>query len=45
MEMADGGDLDAKITQAKQLKSFVKEDKIWYILRQMVEGLVALHEK
>lgn len=33
MEIADGGDLDAKITQAKQLKSFVKEDKIWHIFR------------
>jgi len=44
MEMADGGDLDAKIQQAKKLKSFVKEDKIWHIFRQMLEGLVALHE-
>ena len=43
MEIADGGDLDAKITQAKQLKSFVKEDKIWHIFRQLVEGLVSLH--
>jgi NIMA (never in mitosis gene a)-related kinase len=33
MEMADGGDLDSKITQAKGLKSFVKEDKIWHIFR------------
>ena len=45
MEIANGGDLDAKITQAKGLKSFVKEDKIWHIFRQMVEGLVALHEQ
>ena len=45
MEMADGGDLDAKITQAKNLKSFVKEDKIWHIFRQLAEGLVALHAK
>ena len=44
MEIANGGDLDAKITQAKNLKSFVKEDKIWHIFRQMAEGLVALHE-
>ena len=43
MEIANGGDLDAKITQAKGLKSFVKEDKIWHIFKQMVEGLVALH--
>ena len=33
MEIADGGDLDAKINQAKGLKSFVKEDKIWHIFR------------
>ena len=45
MEMADGGDLDQKITQAKGLKSFVKEEKIWYIFRQLIDGLVALHEK
>ena len=43
MEIADGGDLDSKINQAKGLKSFVKEDKIWHIFRQMLEGLVALH--
>jgi len=43
MEMADGGDLEGKINQAKKLKSFVKEDKIWHIFRQMLEGLVALH--
>ena len=45
MEIADGGDLDAKITQAKKLKSFVKEAKIWHIFRQMIEGLVALHSQ
>jgi NIMA (never in mitosis gene a)-related kinase len=33
MEMANGGDLEAKINQAKNLKSFVKEDKIWYIFK------------
>lgn len=44
MEIADGGDLDAKITQAKNIKSFVKEEKIWYIFKQLVEGLVALHK-
>ena len=43
MEIADGGDLEGKINQAKKLKSFVKEDKIWHIFRQMLEGLVALH--
>ena len=44
MEIADGGDLDSKITQAKNIKSFVKEEKIWYIFKQLVEGLVALHK-
>ena len=44
MELANGGDLDAKITQAKNLKSFVKEDKIWHIFKQLIEGLVALHK-
>lgn len=33
MEIADGGDLEGKINQAKKLKSFVKEDKIWHIFR------------
>lgn len=45
MEIANGGDLEAKIEQAKGLKSFVKEDKIWHIFRQLVDGLVALHDK
>lgn len=44
MEIADGGDLDAKITQAKNIKSFVKEEKIWHIFKQLVDGLVALHK-
>lgn len=44
MEIADGGDLDKKITQAKTIKSFVKEEKIWYIFRQLVDGLIALHK-
>ncbi len=44
MEIADGGDLESKIEQAKQLKSFVKEDKIWHIFKQMIEGLNALHQ-
>ncbi len=43
MENADGGDLEAKIQQAKSLKSFVKEEKIWYIFKQTIEGLKALH--
>ena len=44
MEEADGGDLEGKIQQAKKMKAFVKEEKIWYIFRQLVDGLVALHD-
>lgn len=44
MEVADGGDLEGKIQQAKKMKAFVKEEKIWYIFRQLVDGLVALHD-
>ena len=44
MEIADGGDLESKIEQAKKIKSFVKEDKIWHIFKQMIEGLNALHQ-
>ena len=43
MEIADGGDLESKIEQAKKLKSFVKEDKIWHIFKQCAQGLEALH--
>jgi NIMA (never in mitosis gene a)-related kinase len=45
MELASGGDLDAKISQAKKLKSFVKEDKIWHIIRHLINGLCYLHEQ
>ena len=27
------------------MKAFVKEEKIWYIFRQLIDGLCALHEK
>ena len=43
MEMADSGDLESKIKQAKQIKSFVKESKVWYIFREVLNGLAALH--
>lgn len=33
MEYADSGDLESKVVQAKQIKSFVKESKIWYIFK------------
>lgn len=43
MEIADSGDLESKIEQAKKIKSFIKENKIWYIFKQLLEGLQALH--
>ena len=43
MEIADSGDLESKIEQAKKIKSFIKENKIWYIFKQLLEGLEALH--
>ena len=43
MENADSGDLDSKLEQAKKLKSFIKESKIWYIFKQILEGIEALH--
>ena len=33
MEIADSGDLESKIEQAKKIKSFIKENKIWYIFK------------
>ena len=43
MEMADSGDLDSKLEQAKKNKQFIKENKIWYIFKQVLEGIDALH--
>lgn len=43
MELADSGDLKSKVEKARELKQFVKEDKIWHIFRQLLEGLQALH--
>ena len=43
MELADSGDLKSKIELARELKQFVKEDKIWHIFQQLLEGLEALH--
>lgn len=39
MELADSGDLKQKISQAREMKQFFKEAKIWYILKQLLEGL------
>lgn len=45
MELADSGDLESKIKTAVNLKSFIKEHKIWHIFKQLLEGLVALHKE
>lgn len=45
MEMADGGDLLAKINSIKQGKSpRMPESMVWSIFIQMIHGLQALHD-
>ena len=44
MEYADNGDLFQKITKHTQEKSYLKEEEIWRIFIQVVQGLRALHE-
>ena len=44
MEYADNGDLFQKITKHQQEKSYLKEEEIWRIFIQVVQGLRALHE-
>jgi len=45
MEYADSGDLKSKIEQAKDLRNYIKESKIWHIFRELLEGLQALHSE
>lgn len=45
MEYCDNGDLQSKINNAKKTSTFTKEDDIWSIFYQMVQGLQALHLK
>ena len=45
MEYCDSGDLQTKINNAKKTSKFCKEDDIWSIFFQMVQGLQALHHK
>jgi len=45
MEYADGGDLQTKINTAKRTMRYMKEEEIWSIFYQMVNGLCALHKK
>ena len=45
MELANGGDLQSKINAAKRVMRHVKEEEIWSIFYQMVNGLHALHKR
>lgn len=45
MEYANGGDLQSKINSAKRTMRHMKEDEIWSVFYQMVNGLNALHKK
>ena len=44
-EYVDGGDLSMKIKIAKQKKAFLKENIIWNIFIQILEGIDYLHKK
>ena len=41
--MANAGDLDQKLEQAKKHRQYIKENKIWYIFKNVLEGVEALH--
>ena len=45
IEYVDGGDLSMKIKIAKQKKTYLKENLIWYIFIQILEGIDYLHKK
>ena len=45
MEYANGGDLQTKINQHKRTTRHLKEEDIWSIFYQMVNGLHCLHKK
>lgn len=45
MEYANGGDLQTKINAHKRTMRHLKEEDIWSIFYQMVNGLNALHKK
>ena len=44
MEFADGGDLNSKIKEIKQKKTYFDEKTIWSTLIQILEGLNYLHK-
>ena len=45
MEFANGGDLQSKINQLKKTTKYMKENDVWSIFYQMVNGLHTLHQK
>lgn len=45
MEYANGGDLQSKINQLKKGNKHMREEEVWSIFYQMVNGLNALHKK
>jgi NIMA (never in mitosis gene a)-related kinase 1/4/5 len=45
MEYCDNGDLQTKINNAKKDSRFTKEEDIWSIFYQMVQGLKSLHDR
>ena len=45
IEYVDGGDLSMKIKIAKQKKAYLKENIIWNIFIQILEGIDYLHKK
>ena len=44
MEYCDQGDLFQKITRHQKEQTYLKEEEIWRIFIQIVQGLKALHE-
>jgi len=43
MEYADDGDLYMKILEHQKKKTHFKEDKIWSLIVQLLNGLNSLH--
>lgn len=44
MEYADNGDLYQKITRHQKEQYYLKEEEIWRIFIQVVQGLKSLHD-
>lgn len=45
MEFADGGDLQSKITKLKKDGKLMKEEDVWSLFYQIVNGLQSLHKR